>query len=96
MSSKSSKGPKPKAPRDMETIKTEYSQLCGQAGQKQYEIDVKQKELKELNKLLIAINHEAALRIELDKAKLQEVPVETVVPVEGTPLSSPEEAPSAT
>jgi hypothetical protein len=57
----------PKQPRALTEIQAEYNQLVNQAGQLQYQIHVLQKDLDVANNALVAINHEAAERIKLDK-----------------------------
>lgn len=49
-----------KVPRPLSEINKEYTALCAQAGQKQYQIDRAQDDLKGLNKALRDINTEAA------------------------------------
>lgn len=55
------------APRELTEIQTHYNDLCSKAGQLQYELSVKNKDLERLNELLMSVNHEAAARLKLDK-----------------------------
>lgn len=64
---KKDKFPTPTAPRDIEAIKSEYSSLAQQAGQVQYEVLVKSKDLEYINSRILAVNQEAAARQRLDK-----------------------------
>jgi hypothetical protein len=54
-------------PRVLDEIQKEYAELVGKAGQIQYQLFVLDKDLKSINDRLLAINHEAAARKELDK-----------------------------
>lgn len=54
-------------PRTMEEIQKEYQQLCWNAGQAQYQINITSKELQKMNDRIEAVNREGAARIQLDK-----------------------------
>lgn len=58
----------PPPPRDLEAIKTEYSQLVSRAGQLQYQSYVQELELAAINEQLVRVNNEAKARQDLDKA----------------------------
>lgn len=47
------------APRSLDDINKEYTALCAQAGQKQYQIKCFQEDLDALNRALRAVNEEA-------------------------------------
>lgn len=87
MSAKSTKKPQGKKlslPRELQAIQQEYQQLMMRAGQLQYEISVKKKELESVNERSVIINNEASARLQLDKEesarkealKTEEKPVE--------------------
>lgn len=55
-------------PRTLDAIQKEYTELCVKAGAAQYQREIMDREVKALNDKLVAVNNEAAKRIELDKA----------------------------
>lgn len=57
-------------PRTMEEINKTYSELCGRAGQLQYQIKVNTEQLEEINTALKSVNHEANARQKLDAEAL--------------------------
>lgn len=81
-----SKGKKiklPPTPRSIEELTRIHGNLCAQAGELQYRIQVHTEELANINKALRSVNEEARARSEMDKATPKTAPVET--PVEETP-----------
>lgn len=58
---------KNKGPRDLESIKKEYSELLAKSGQSQYQSYVQELELAQLNKRMLEVNNEASERMRLDK-----------------------------
>jgi hypothetical protein len=71
---KKEKFPTSSAPRQIEEINKEYSELIAKAGQTQYLVTVYSNELKDLNAKLLKVNQEAAARNALEKqAKAEEV-----------------------
>lgn len=59
---KKAKFPTSSAPRALEEINKEYSELIAKAGQTQYLVTVYSNELKDLNSKLLKVNQEAAAR----------------------------------
>lgn len=67
MSKKSTKkSTKLSVPRTMAEIQGAYQQLCSNAGQVQYQMNILSQELDALNVQLRAVNNEAAARQQLD------------------------------
>lgn len=65
-------------PRSIEEVTKEYTELCGKAGQAQYQVMVFTKELERLNERLLSVNQEAAARNELDRQEKATAEVEEV------------------
>lgn len=57
-------------PRSMEDIQKNYTQLCTEAGQLQYQLKVYSQKLEEINSTLSSVNIEASARQQLDAQKL--------------------------
>lgn len=70
--------PKSPEPRTMKEIQEVYVDLRGRAGELQYQVFVLTKDLERINDGLVALNHEAAARQNLDKEAAKATPVETI------------------
>lgn len=65
---KKKKIPNPPAPRTMDEIQKVYTEALSKAAQAQYLVYVHSLDLENTNKELLAINHEAKARQDLDRA----------------------------
>ena len=54
-------------PRQLDEIQKEYNEVALKAGQLQYQVFVHSEDLKATNQRLVALNQEAAKRLQLDK-----------------------------
>lgn len=61
-----------KSPRPLAEINNEYTALCAQAGQKQYQIECGEQDLKALNAAIRTLNNEAAARQQEDAESAKE------------------------
>lgn len=52
--------PQPEKKRDIEAVRQEYFQLCAQAGEREYKIQILRDELKNCYERLLVLNREAA------------------------------------
>lgn len=68
MKKKSVNTEQPHIPRQMDELRTEYSQMVSRLGELHYQISVYQREIGELQVHIVNVNNEAAKRIELDNA----------------------------
>lgn len=75
------------APREVSAIEKEYHDLCHKVGGLQYVIYAQQQELDTLNKKLMEVNNEYALRRKLDAQKAP-VPNATAVSLPTTEVAS--------
>lgn len=59
---------KSQAPRQMDEIQREYTEVCSRLGQAEYQLYVITKDAENLKHQLLRLNQEAAARNQLDKA----------------------------
>lgn len=69
-----SKPAPPPEPRAMELIMKQYGEQCNRAGALQYQIYALGLELEQINKELVSVNNEAAVRQKLDKEAADKQP----------------------